>query len=147
MLDSVDGPVLDHIALVGLAEPVVSHERCAGDPGLLGAFAVQKLQVAADLSQLPRHRGQIRPREHDIAPAAAWEQPLEDLFIGQVWSLTSSQLRQMESAASRTPATLSRKMPWVDAMARPDQPSARSWSVRFVLILRTFENSSFHHTV
>src|SRR5699024_1088261 len=58
-------------------------------------------------------------------------------------SATSSQSIPASSAASNTALTDFRDMPCEDAIARPDRPSARSWSTSFALIFRTIPDCSF----
>jgi len=74
----------------------------------------------------------------------AGEPQLVDLLFGEGFEFV--QLREAATAALRASATLLREMPWVDAVARPEKPSARSWRIRFDWIFRTIENDSFHHT-
>lgn len=72
------------VALVGLAEPVVTHECCAGGFGLIGVFAVQEPQVGADFGQFLMHGGPVRLGEHAFVLAAASEQEFVDFVFGEV---------------------------------------------------------------
>jgi len=63
--------MFERVALEGLTELVIAHERYAGGFGLICAFAVQKFQGSADLGQPLMNSGRVRLGEHSLALAEA----------------------------------------------------------------------------
>src|SRR5699024_10523265 len=78
---------------------------------------------------------------HALVLTPPREQPRVHLLVAEIGDVVP--VDPASSAASNTALTDFRDMPCEDAIARPDRPSARSWSTSFALIFRTIPDCSF----